>query len=513
MTYAYQWYYCDSTGAKCAPIAGYTQASYTPVADDVGGRNKVLVTAKNGAGSATAWSALTNVVVAASAPAPAPTTPTTPTTDATAPTLDTAPAVSGTPQQGQTLTASTGAWKGTAPMTYAYQWFYCDSTGGNCAPIVGYTQSTYKPVVYDVGGRNKVRVTATNGAGSAQAFSALTAVVTAAPEVTRPVNTTAPAIAGTAQVGKSLSASAGTWMGAQPIGYKYQWRRCASGTCTAISGATSTSYAPISGDVGTTLKVDVTATNLSGTAAATSATTSPVASASTTTTSTAGAFWSEEFSQNPASFWSFAYGTNNGAGFPNPGATLQNGALRLGNPPNSPGGQGILSAMWTGGSPAHGTNGQEYWVSTRFRFDSLFNGWILEQHENFSGSRDIYSNAIGIGTDRKLRIQRTGGEVSAHPSANGWQTTDTQTLVPGQWYTLMQHVKWSPGSDGFMHIYLDGRRITTQRDDAPTLLTENGRVDYVVFGIYAYPFTPQAGQTWVEFDNLAMGPTRESVGG
>ena len=67
----------------------------------------------------------------------------------------------------------------------------------------------------------------------------------------------------------------------------------------------------------------------------------------------------------------------------------------------------------------------------RFRFDSLFNGWILEQHENFSGSRDIYSNAIGIGTDRKLRIQRTGGEVSAHPSANGWQTTDTQTLVPG----------------------------------------------------------------------------------
>ena len=159
----------------------------------------------------------------------------------------------------------------------------------------------------------------------------------------------------------------------------------------------------------------------------------------------------EDFTQNPASFWSFAYGTNNGAGFPNPGATLQNGALRLGNPPNSPGGQGILSAMWTGGSQAHGTNGQEYWIATRFRFDSLFNGWILEQHENFSGSRDIYSNAIGIGTDRKLRIQRTGGEVSAHPSANGWQTTDTQTLVPGQWYTLMEHVKWSPGSDGFMH--------------------------------------------------------------
>ena len=150
-------------------------------------------------------------------------------------------------------------------MTYAYQWFYCDQTGSKCAPIVGYTQSTYKPVVYDVGGRNKVRVTATNGAGSAQAYSALTDVITAAPEATRPVNTTAPTIAGTPQVGKSLTASAGTWMGAQPIGYKYQWRRCASGTCTAISGATSTTYMPVTGDVGATLKVDVTATNLSGT--------------------------------------------------------------------------------------------------------------------------------------------------------------------------------------------------------------------------------------------------------
>ena len=144
---------------------------------------------RNGAGTATAWSALTDVVVGAAAPAPAPPTPQ---AGATAPSLGTAPAVSGTPQQGQTLTASTGTWNGTAPMTYAYQWFYCDQTGGNCAPIVGYTQSTYKPVVYDVGGRNKVRVTATNGAGSAQAYSALTAVVTAAPEATRPVNTTSP---------------------------------------------------------------------------------------------------------------------------------------------------------------------------------------------------------------------------------------------------------------------------------------------------------------------------------
>ena len=70
-----------------------------------------------------------------------------------------------------------------------------------------------------------------------------------------------------------------------------------------------------------------------------------------------------------------------------------------------------------------------------------------------------------------------------------------------------------PAATGSCTIYLDGRRITTQRDDAPTLLTEGGRVDNVAFGIYAYPFTPQAGQTWVEFDNVSDRADPRVVGG
>src|SRR4051794_25465829 len=42
-----------------------------------------------------------------------------------APANTTPPAVSGTPAVGSTLSASTGSWTGTAPITYSYQWRRC----------------------------------------------------------------------------------------------------------------------------------------------------------------------------------------------------------------------------------------------------------------------------------------------------------------------------------------------------------------------------------------------------
>jgi len=48
----------------------------------------------------------------------------------------TPPTIAGTPQAGQTLTASPGQWAG-APSSFAYQWSRCDANGGNCAPIAG----------------------------------------------------------------------------------------------------------------------------------------------------------------------------------------------------------------------------------------------------------------------------------------------------------------------------------------------------------------------------------------
>ena len=89
------------------------------------------------------------------------------------------PAVSGTAQSGQTLSASTGAWTGTAPISYGYQWQRCNSSGTGCQNVTGSIASTYPLGSPDVGSTIRVSVTATNNNGKASAVSAVTALVVA----------------------------------------------------------------------------------------------------------------------------------------------------------------------------------------------------------------------------------------------------------------------------------------------------------------------------------------------
>lgn len=64
-SYTYQWQSCDSTGAICTNITGATGTSYTLTAADVGHTARVLVTAFNADGSASAASAPTAVITGA----------------------------------------------------------------------------------------------------------------------------------------------------------------------------------------------------------------------------------------------------------------------------------------------------------------------------------------------------------------------------------------------------------------------------------------------------------------
>ena len=267
--FAYQWRRCDTAGANCANIASATGSSYLLVAGDVGSTIRVQVTASNSAGGNSAQSAA-SAVVSAAASAPVNTAP---------------PAITGTPQQGQTLSASTGTWTN-SPTNFAYQWRRCDTAGKNCSNISGATGSSYLLVAGDVGSTIRVQVTASNGAGGNSAQSAATATVTAAPSA--PVNTAPPTITGTAQQGQTLSASTGTWTNS-PTGFAYQWRRCdtAGANCQNIAGATGSSYLLVAGDVGSTIRVQVTASNGAGSNAATSAATATVAAAPSAPTNTA----------------------------------------------------------------------------------------------------------------------------------------------------------------------------------------------------------------------------------
>ena len=101
------------------------------------------------------------------------------------------------------------------------------------------------------------------------------------PVKSAPVSTALPTISGSPVVGQTLTASTGGWSG-QVSSYAYQWLHCdSSGVCSQLSGASSSSYKPVTGDVGYTLRVSVTASNRYGSSVATSSATAAVAAAPT----------------------------------------------------------------------------------------------------------------------------------------------------------------------------------------------------------------------------------------
>lgn len=97
-----------------------------------------------------------------------------------APSNQTPPAVSGTPEEGKTLTTNNGTWAGTTPMTFTYSWRRCDENGGSCSQIGGATSSTYVLKKVDVGNTIRSRVTARNADGSTAATSVPSALIRAA---------------------------------------------------------------------------------------------------------------------------------------------------------------------------------------------------------------------------------------------------------------------------------------------------------------------------------------------
>jgi hypothetical protein len=254
LTYTYQWQDCNTSGGSCSNITGATGSTYTLASSDVGDTIVVQVTASNtalpGGGTASASSAATTVVQAA------------------VPANTAVPSISGPLYAASVLTATTGTWSGSTPLTYSYLWKRCNSSGGSCTTITGATGSTYTQTSSDVGHTLKVQVTASNaslpGGGTANATSAATGLVQATPAP--PSNTSLPTISGTVAVGNTLTAGNGSWSSTAPITYSYQWEDCdaAGGMCTNITGATGGTYLLTSGDVGATVTVVVTATNVGG---------------------------------------------------------------------------------------------------------------------------------------------------------------------------------------------------------------------------------------------------------
>ena len=89
--------------------------------------------------------------------------------------------------------------------------------------------------------------------------------VTSALMAPQPVAIDAPTVGGVPQTGELLSASTGTWQADPAPALAYQWQRCIDTTgesCVAIPKAVTSTYTVAAADVGSTLRVVVTATSL-----------------------------------------------------------------------------------------------------------------------------------------------------------------------------------------------------------------------------------------------------------
>lgn len=155
-----------------------------------------------------------------------------------------APEVSGTPQVGQTINTSSGTWSGTAPITYEYQWQASADGATGWADIAGATASTLTPQVEQQGLYLRSRVRGTNAAGqSGWAASASTGQIAAAsPVLAAPTRQTAPTVAGTFQVGQTLTIGQPAVYSGNPapeISYRWQMRPNGSGTITTLPTASS----------------------------------------------------------------------------------------------------------------------------------------------------------------------------------------------------------------------------------------------------------------------------------
>jgi hypothetical protein len=324
-----------------------------------------------------------------------------------------------------------------------------------------------------------------------------------------PTVTVAPTITGTPKVGQVLTCNPGTWTGNPTFTYQWWYENIDGTGDVRIDGYTQPTYTPVDADAGGRDYCVVTATNSAGSATATGGPTGTIQPAGTPpppdgTFPPTYADWSDDFSPAPDSRWTWVLAGNGDTGFPSAGASLVpdgegGNAVRLTSP--AVGGNGQLASFYDG-SGAYGKQGQNQFGQIEFRIiqQNQFS-WVFEWHE--MADQGINSCAIGVNTNKTIRIQVSGGPTAGHQYT---ELNDTQTLVTNRFYKLEWDIVWSTGSAGKFAVKLDGRQIINV--SRPTLLFKDGSSvpDNVVIGGYSYNPTTGATPAQVfDFRKFAVG--------
>ena len=453
LKYAYQWLACDSAGANCSAISGAARSTETLVAGLVGDTLRVLVTASNRNGSAAATSAQTALVAAEPPPPPV-----------AAPSNDSPPTASGNAQQGQTLTASTGSWSGTTPMTYTYQWQRCDASGQACAPITGAVASSYVPISADVGSTMRTSVTASNSAGSATASSVATAVVTQ-------------------QVGGNPWR---TW--AAPnylLGWTIDpnapdhWQAAVSNSASGFNS--SYVYTVGDGSGGSASRLKIAPTSPSTTTGTMTSLYNPMPDREVTaygSTATAGAYTA----QGDDTWYRWRVRFPSGVYVP-----------RMG--------------VW---------NINVEWHESRY--GSTLNNCPTYTSPYFGVQAD--GTTANPGTNPRLIFHFRSGQVAADGNSieNDFviaQHDGSGNVMPLQydhWYDVVAHYRWEPDSSGAFEWYVDGQLQYRNLGIKTMHVFCDGTSYPYTFGMYDYQRNDGAWPSGVDYKTMDIGPTADSVG-
>jgi hypothetical protein len=186
VTYKYNWRRCPPDGGQgggnCDGIVDGPSNTYVLTGYDVGFTIRLQVKAWDSAGNKICIDVNGVKTCAVSSNATAVVTG-----QGIGPTNTALPTITGTAAVGQTLTASQGSWDRSTSFLaeYSYDWLRCNAAGASCTTF-GAKAQTYVVGQADQGSTLRVRVTATNPAGSTQVNSAQTAVVPGGPAAPPP---------------------------------------------------------------------------------------------------------------------------------------------------------------------------------------------------------------------------------------------------------------------------------------------------------------------------------------
>jgi hypothetical protein len=141
----------------------------------------------------------------------------------------------------------------------------CTAEYGNTPVTTGTTGTTSSSSSTSTSTSSSTSTTSTTTTTPTTSTSTTTSTTTTA-SPSKPVNTLAPALSGTARQGNQLMTTDGSWTGS-PTSFSFKWERCKT-RCTMARNAVKQTYNVSSRDVGYTLDAIVTARNSAGKASA-----------------------------------------------------------------------------------------------------------------------------------------------------------------------------------------------------------------------------------------------------